>query len=288
MHKKVSIIVIISIALSLVFYGCSSMKHSTVVLYVSHKLEGPIYMPQAEAPVSAQDAQSENRANQGKEPNRRQSRKDNSKENDKTTQNAQDSKENDKTAQSAQDSKENDKTTQSAQDSKENGKTTTSRRPSRRQQQQQQQQDNIKDIQVTSTNTYDGGYKTRTMRRGEFLILDKPIRFAFEKYDIPSSYDDSVRYVANYLREYTNVRLIVEGHTDRVGEFGFNKGLSMRRSRTAISKLIKEGIDKNRLIENGVSYRFAEYNFNRLNRRVEFIIIRSEEDLTNYRTETAE
>lgn len=304
MCKKVSIIVIL-IALSLVFYGCSSMKHSTVVLYVSHKLEGPLYMPQAETPVSAQN--SDSRANQGSETNsknqtsqssqsKQQDTKQNTKQdttNDKAaSQSKQDNvvKENGKANQSKQDNvvKENSKASQSKQDSvvKENGKTIQSNQASKSK--PNQIQDNTKDIQVLRTNTYGNNYKTRVMRRGELLTLNKPIRFAFEKYDITSYYDDSVEFVANYLKEYTNVRLVVEGHTDRVGEFGFNKNLSIRRARTAISKLVRAGVDKDRLLESGVSYRFAEYNFNRLNRRVEFIIIQDEEDLTNYRAEIAE
>ena len=45
----------------LVFYGCSSMKHSTVVLYVSHKVEGPLYMPEPEPPVETRNYQQEER-----------------------------------------------------------------------------------------------------------------------------------------------------------------------------------------------------------------------------------
>lgn len=277
MCKKVSIIVIL-IALSLVFYGCSSMKHSTVVLYVSHKLEGPLYMPQADAPVSAQNDDS--RANQGSETNRK----------NQTSQASQSKQQQDTKQNTKQDTtKENDKAaSQSKQDNvvKENGKTIQSNQASKSK--PNQIQDNTKDIQVLRTNTYGNNYKTRVMRRGELLTLNKPIRFAFEKYDITSYYDDSVQFVANYLKEYTNVRLVVEGHTDRVGEFGFNKNLSIRRARTAISKLVRAGVDKDRLLESGVSYRFAEYNFNRLNRRVEFIIIQDDEDLTNYRAEIAE
>lgn len=220
MQKKVFLIVL-SIAF-LIFYGCSSMKHSTIVLYVSHKVEGPLYIPKPESPVSAQSPQT-NRENQR------------------------------------------------------NTKETKRSKPSRGSKTTQGKQTN----QVI-TNTYND-YQTRTLPRGESLILDKPIRFAFEKYGIGSYYDDTVQYVANYMKEYTNVQLVVEGHTDRVGQYTFNKNLSLRRSRSAISKLVRAGIDKGRLIESGVSYRFSEYNFNRLNRRVEFIIIRNPEELTNYR-----
>ena len=220
MQKKFFLIVL-SIAF-FIFYGCSSMKHSTIVLYVSHKVEGPLYIPKPESPVSAQSPQT-NRENQG------------------------------------------------------NTKETKRSKPSRGSKTTQGKQTN----QVI-TNTYND-YQTRTLPRGESLILDKPIRFAFEKYGIGSYYDDTVQYVANYMKEYTNVQLVVEGHTDRVGQYTFNKNLSLRRSRSAISKLVRAGIDKGRLIESGVSYRFSEYNFNRLNRRVEFIIIRSPEELTNYR-----
>ncbi len=112
--------------------------------------------------------------------------------------------------------------------------------------------------------------------------MEKPIRFAFEKYYIDSDYDDTVQYVAEFMKQNTNFQLVVEGHTDRVGEYDFNSGLSLRRSRSAISKLVRAGVKRNRFIESGVSYRFSEYNFNRLNRRVEFIIIRSPEELAKY------
>lgn len=59
MHKKVFLIILL--ISSLVFYGCSSMKHSTVVLYVSHKVEGPLYMPEQEPPVEARNYQQEER-----------------------------------------------------------------------------------------------------------------------------------------------------------------------------------------------------------------------------------
>lgn len=215
MLKKVFIIIILPFA----FYSCSSIpatRNSTVVLYLSHNIEGPIYIP---------------RADSGKKP------------------------------------VNNTKSSSSKTSKKEKTKKDTSKGQNK----------------TDSTKTYNG-YQTReTDGRGEMLILEKPIRFAFEKYNITSDYDESIKYVADYLKENTNVRMVVEGHTDRVGPKEFNKGLSLKRSRAAITKLTRTGIKRDRLIPSGVNSRFLEYNLNRLNRRVEFIIIRDDEDLANYK-----
>lgn len=214
MLKKVFIIII----LPFTFYSCSSIpttRNSTVVLYLSHNIEGPIYIPIADS---------------GKKP------------------------------------VNNTKSIASKTSKKEKTKKDASKGQNK----------------TDSTKTYNG-YQTReTDGRGEMLILEKPIRFAFEKYNITSDYDESIKYVADYLKENTNVRMVVEGHTDRVGPKEFNKGLSLKRSRATITKLTRTGIKRDRLIPSGVNSRFLEYNLNRLNRRVEFIIIRSDEDLTNY------
>ena len=308
------------------FYGCSSMKHSTVVLYVSHKVEGPLYMPEAEPPVETRNpqiereiAERENQAKQeseSKKPTRSRATQDSqanqnsapaqtnetkptrgskATQDSQANQNSAPAQTNDtkkpangsqssttQTNQAAQESKpsqsrpsrgtptaETEEKQPTSAPTQERKPTTTRRRAN---------QDN----QATATNTYQNGYQTRTLPRGELLILEKPIRFAFEKYYIGSDYDDTVQYIAEFMKQNTNFQLVVEGHTDRVGEYDFNSGLSLRRSRSAISKLVRAGVKRNRLIESGVSYRFSEYNFNRLNRRVEFIIIRSPEELVKY------
>ena len=312
----------------LVFYGCSSMKHSTIVLYVSHKVEGPLYMPEPEPPVEAQTPQTE-RANQSSEPaqtsqtqGRRPSRNQTAQEN-QTNQSGQESsrsareqanqqQNSGEPAQTSQTQERRPSRNQAAQENQANQsnqptqtsvKSQESSRPAREQANQQQSsgepaQTNKTQIRRPSrgsrnqntqtTNTYKEGYQTRTLPRGEFLILEKPIRFAFEKYSIGRYYDDTIEYMANFMKENTNFQLVVEGHTDRVGEYGFNRNLSLMRSRSAISKLVRAGVERNRLIESGVSYRFSEYNFNRLNRRIEFIIIRSPEELAKYREEIKE
>ena len=331
MLKKVFIIIII--ILSFVFYGCSSTpdtRNSTVLLYLSHKVEGPIYIPRADSgkeydkPVDNTKASKKEKA-----------KADTSKKEDKTTATkttktdtkedktktatakADTSKTEDKTATAKADtskkqqekvdsSKKEDKTTATETnktDTKEDKKktataeadtsktedktkTTTATAKADTSKKQQDKADSSKRNDINYqyvTNTYNG-YQTRvTDGRGEMLILEKPIRFAFEKYNVTSDYNESIKYVADYLKENTNVRMVVEGHTDRVGPKAFNKGLSSRRSRAVITKLTRAGIKKDRLISSGVDFRYLEYNLNRLNRRVEFIIIRDDEDLANYK-----
>ena len=218
MLKKVFIIIILPFA----FYSCSSIpatRNSTVVLYLSHNIEGPIYIPRADSGKKYDKPVDNTKSSSSKTSKKEKTKKDASKGQNKTD----------------------------------------------------------------STKTYNG-YQTReTDGRGEMLILEKPIRFAFEKYNVTSDYNESIKYVADYLKENTNVRMVVEGHTDRVGPKAFNKGLSSRRSRAVITKLTRAGIKKDRLISSGVDFRYLEYNLNRLNRRVEFIIIRDDEDLANYK-----
>lgn len=271
MLKKVFIIIII--ILSFVFYGCSSTpdtRNSTVLLYVSRNIEGSIYIPRADSgkeydkPVDNTKASKKEKA-----------KADTSKKEDKTT----------ATKTTKTDTKEDKTKTATAEvgTSKTEDKTATAKADTSKKQQEKVDSSKRNDITYYTTNTYNG-YQTRvTDGRGEMLILEKPIRFAFEKYNVTSAYNESIKYVADYLKENTNVRMVVEGHTDRVGPKKFNKGLSSRRSRAVITKLTRAGIKRDRLISSGVDFRYLEYNLNRLNRRVEFIIIRSDEDLANYK-----
>ena len=334
MLKKVFIIIII--ILSFVFYGCSSTpdtRNSTVLLYLSHKVEGPIYIPRADSgkeydkPVDNTKASKKEKAKadtskkedkttatkttktdakEDKTKTTTTSKADTSKTEDKTktttaTAKADTSK---KQQEKVDSSKKEDKTTAKkttktdttedktktatakADTSKTEDKTTTTTAKADTSKKQQEKVDSSKRNDINYqyvTNTYNG-YQTRvTDGRGEMLILEKPIRFAFEKYNVTSDYNESIKYVADYLKENTNVRMVVEGHTDRVGPKAFNKGLSSRRSRAVITKLTRAGIKKDRLISSGVDFRYLEYNLNRLNRRVEFIIIRDDEDLANYK-----
>jgi outer membrane protein OmpA-like peptidoglycan-associated protein len=86
--------------------------------------------------------------------------------------------------------------------------------------------------------------------------------------------------VAAVLQDHAEIeRVRVEGHTDAVGERGWNLDLSQRRARAVLKLLVAEGVDAGRL--EAVGYGFDrpvasnEVEDGRAkNRRVEFTIVR--------------
>jgi peptidoglycan-associated lipoprotein len=53
---------------------------------------------------------------------------------------------------------------------------------------------------------------------------------------------------AQWLREHKDYRLVVEGHTDRLGTAPYNEQLAQRRAEAVYNGLVKLGIDPDRLL----------------------------------------
>jgi outer membrane protein OmpA-like peptidoglycan-associated protein len=52
------------------------------------------------------------------------------------------------------------------------------------------------------------------------------------------------------LNQYPNMKLDIRSHTDSRGSFKYNESLSNRRAKSTINWLIKNGVNKNRLLGN--------------------------------------
>ncbi len=84
--------------------------------------------------------------------------------------------------------------------------------------------------------------------------------------------------VIQFLKENPKVTIEISGHTDNVGDKGFNKALSQKRADAVIKYLVENGIDKSRLegkgygMEKSVADNSTEEG-KALNRRVEFTIL---------------
>lgn len=80
------------------------------------------------------------------------------------------------------------------------------------------------------------------------------IYFDFNKADIKPESNPTLEQIATLLKD-SALKLLVVGHTDKVGTFSFNMDLSQRRATAVVNALVTTyGIDNNRLIPVGVSF----------------------------------
>ncbi len=104
-----------------------------------------------------------------------------------------------------------------------------------------------------------------------------PIEFEFNSAQLLQSSYKTLDLVANILKKYPRLKLIVEGHTDDVGGHEYNDLLSLKRAESVKSYLVSQGIypefvrtygyGKRRPVTSDTSEKGRA-----LNRRVEFII----------------
>ncbi|WP_413998986.1 OmpA family protein [Flavobacterium sp. W1B] len=110
----------------------------------------------------------------------------------------------------------------------------------------------------------------------------KMIYFDFDKSDIRVEAAIDLEKILDVMNQYPNMKLDIRSHTDSRGTFKYNEALSDRRAKSTIKWLIKNGVNKNRLIgkgygENQLVNRCADgvectEEEHQLNRRSEFII----------------
>src|SRR5690606_8885153 len=87
----------------------------------------------------------------------------------------------------------------------------------------------------------------------------------------------SIQKVAEFLIEYPDRQIKVEGFTDNVGDDEYNRQLSQRRAEAVKQALINAGVPSNRILAEGMGEEFPvasnDSTAGRLeNRRVEIIV----------------
>jgi len=110
----------------------------------------------------------------------------------------------------------------------------------------------------------------------------QPIYFDFDRYNIRPDAEVELAKILAALREYSELIIHIESHTDSRGNDDYNEALSEKRAQSTLNWLVKKGIDRDRLsakgygesqlvneCSNGVKCTEEEHQ---LNRRSMFII----------------
>ncbi|MEF3193254.1 MAG: OmpA family protein [Halothiobacillaceae bacterium] len=117
-------------------------------------------------------------------------------------------------------------------------------------------------------------------RQGENIVLSFPDQISFDvgRADIKPQFTRSLDNVANTLRQYSQTRIEIAGHTDSTGSAAYNQRLSENRANAVRSYLANRGVAPERMFAVGygpsrpiASNATAEGRAQ--NRRVEIIVI---------------
>ncbi|MEP1214533.1 MAG: OmpA family protein [Marinobacter sp.] len=112
--------------------------------------------------------------------------------------------------------------------------------------------------------------------RGMVLTLGD-VLFDLNRAELKSSGEATVRRLAEFMKEYEERRVRVEGYTDSTGEASYNQGLSERRAESVRDALVGMGISRDRVETKGFGeeYPVATNDTSggrQQNRRVEIVI----------------
>ncbi len=114
------------------------------------------------------------------------------------------------------------------------------------------------------------------------ITFDSGILFDFDSDNLRTASKDNLRELAGTLAEYKDTNILIEGHTDSIGDDTYNEELSVERAESVSSYLRTIGIKRNRLITKGYgeSQPVADNDTSegrQKNRRVEVAIYANEE-----------
>lgn len=111
------------------------------------------------------------------------------------------------------------------------------------------------------------------------------IEFAFDSAKLTGKAFPILNRVAEILNKYGKYNVLIEGHTDDIGDEQYNLKLSEARAQSVLDYLVKKGIDKKRLSSRGMGETSpflpnTSVENRRRNRRVEFLLIKPEDMLS--------
>ena len=77
------------------------------------------------------------------------------------------------------------------------------------------------------------------------------VEFDFDKSTIKKGYYQDIDNLVRVMKQYPDLKVVIEGHTDSVGTAAYNKKLSQERADAVTNYMVEGGIDANRLKAQG-------------------------------------
>jgi len=80
------------------------------------------------------------------------------------------------------------------------------------------------------------------------------VEFDFNKSIIKQGYDKDINDLVQVMKDYPDLNVVIEGHTDNIGTAAYNKKLSQRRAEAVKQYMVEKGIDANRITAIGFGF----------------------------------
>lgn len=109
------------------------------------------------------------------------------------------------------------------------------------------------------------------------LVTLGDVLFAFNKAELSAQAAPRLDKLANFLKQFPDRKLLIEGYTDSVGGDSYNQELSDRRAQAVRDALVQRGVDTSRITARGYGKAHpvadnASPEGRAMNRRVEIVI----------------
>ena len=91
------------------------------------------------------------------------------------------------------------------------------------------------------------GAKVERVGEGIKITFDSGLLFGFDQATLSSQSEANLNDLAAILQKYEDTNILIEGHTDSVGEEGYNMTLSQNRAKSVENHLGKLGVASGRM-----------------------------------------
>lgn len=124
--------------------------------------------------------------------------------------------------------------------------------------------------------------RARETERGFAVSLGDQVLFEIESAELNAGGREALGPVVDALLEHPDRSIVVEGHTDSIGEEGYNLDLSQRRADAVADFLIEQGVEPGRIVAHGYGEQHPIASNDTpagraQNRRVDIVILESGE-----------